>query len=156
MSTLIKETLEKQLQILSERSIRERGEILPDLTRAMINVAYYLEDKANESKETIGDLIALEVNKQLDEHDTALAESLNSAIRKIVREEIDSYFAQPANPLSNLVGSTVLKLMGEYDAALDKKLLANNIIKLPEFTKAIQQELSEIINADQQDDSKED
>lgn len=88
MTALIKETLEKQLQILSERSIRERGEILPDITRAMINVAYYLDDKTNESKETIGDLVAIEVNKQLDEHDTALAESLNSAIREIVKEEL--------------------------------------------------------------------
>lgn len=54
MTALIKETLEKQLQILSERSIRERGEILPDITRAMINVACYLDDKTNESKETSG------------------------------------------------------------------------------------------------------
>ena len=47
MNLTIKETLEKQLQILSERSIRERGEILPDLTRVMIEIAKYLDSEPN-------------------------------------------------------------------------------------------------------------
>lgn len=65
MQDLIKETLEKQLQILSERSIRERGEILPDLTRVMIEIAKYLD---SEPTATLKDIIGEEVANQLEEH----------------------------------------------------------------------------------------
>lgn len=92
MNQYIKETLEKQLQILSERSIRERGEILPELTRVMLNLAQYLEGAGYD---TLSDLVAIEVNKQLDEHDTELAESLNASIKEIAREEISAASWRP-------------------------------------------------------------
>lgn len=85
MNQYIKETLEKQLQILSERSIRERGEILPELTRVMISVAQYLD---GESHETMSDLVAIEVNKQLTEQVECLSSQIQQATREIAEEEL--------------------------------------------------------------------
>ena len=82
MNQAIKETLEKQLQILSERSIRERGELVPDLTRAMISVAQFLNDDITPFHDLIVDTVTGEVNRQLDERDTALAESLLTAAKE--------------------------------------------------------------------------
>lgn len=53
MNQLIKETLEKQMQILSERSQRERGEVLPDLTSQMIELAKFLDAREPTDNEQI-------------------------------------------------------------------------------------------------------
>ena len=77
--------------------MRERGEILPDLTRVMISVAQYLD---GESYETPSDLVALEVNKQLDEHNATIREKLtdffssklevDQEIKRAVRKVLDA------------------------------------------------------------------
>lgn len=116
MTPLIKETLEKQLQILSERSTRERGEILPDLTQAMLSVANYLE---KEPSKELKDVIADEVAEQMDSHGNYILDSITKAcietygkvseefiqsfvdatnlrdeLRKIIREEIQAVVQQ--------------------------------------------------------------
>ena len=116
MTPLIKETLEKQLQILSERSTRERGEILPDLTQAMLSVANYLE---KEPSKELKDVIADEVAEQMDSHGNYILDSVTKAcietydnvskefiqsfvdatnlrdkLRKIIREEIQAVAQQ--------------------------------------------------------------
>lgn len=42
METFIKDTLKKQMQILSERSVRENGEYLAPITAQMIGLAKLL------------------------------------------------------------------------------------------------------------------
>ena len=43
MDTFIKDTLKKQMQILSERSVRENGEYLAPITAQMIELAKLLD-----------------------------------------------------------------------------------------------------------------
>lgn len=98
MTPLIKETLEKQLQILSERSTRERGEILPDLTQAMLSVANYLE---KEPSKELKNVIADEVEEQMDGYGARVLDDVTKACIETY-DKVSTEFVKSFDDATNL------------------------------------------------------
>lgn len=101
MENFIKDTLKKQMQILSERSVRENGEYLAPITAQIIELAKLLDPEVSLSESELRKII----NEEIDKRNRKFAEEMEQGMRptlyiKLLRELHkvidDSEKAQPA------------------------------------------------------------
>lgn len=102
MENFIKDTLKKQMQILSERSVRENGEYLAPITEQMIELAKLLDPEVS-----------------LSESDLNSGEC-ESGLRKIINEEIDKRNRKFAEEMEQAMRPTLyIKLLRELHKVID-------------------------------------
>ena len=108
MDTFIKDTLKKQMQILSERSVRENGEYLAPITEQMIKLAIILEPEIQSElfpvvplplseRLTIADMEALVIGKRERERQRVAEaqQSWNNLREQLIQQQEENLQNQP-------------------------------------------------------------